>query len=130
MMRFSITIAVLVLAACGHASEANSELQCQQRIADAREAQPINADPFGASAYEKIGKQGCSTEQLATIVKLHALAANLAKLSDANEAAAASGNEEAHMRAFQDFNGALIQFSERQIAEHSKLKAMQAKAPQ
>lgn len=129
-MRFSASIAALALAACGHASEANTELQCQQHIVDARKAAPVQADPFGAGFYEKIDKKGCSSEQLATIAKLHDFAANLAKLSNANEAAAASGNEETHMRAFQDFNGALIQFSEWQIAEHSKLKEMQAKASQ
>lgn len=123
-------IAALTLACCGHASEADSELRCQQRIVDASKAELTKADTFGAAAYGKVDKSGCSANQLADLVKLHDLGAGLNTLSQANEDAAASGNETAHMEAFQKFNNALISYGDLQQAAWAKLKQIQAKAPQ
>lgn len=129
-MRVLTIIAALTLAACGHASEVHSALQCQQRVVDAREAKPVKADPFGAAAYEKLDRSGCSANQIADIDKLYKAGVELNALSQANEDAAASGNEAAHMQAFQKFNNALIGYDELQQTASAKLKQMQASVPQ
>lgn len=127
-MRIAIILMALVPAACSASSE-KPELACQQRIADARLV-PSNGedDPFGAAAYAKIDKNGCSEEQLGDIKAIVDLATNLPIWMKANEDAAKSGNEAAHMEAFQKFNNGLIAIDDLQDVATDKLEKMKAAA--
>jgi hypothetical protein len=125
-MKFLVILLALGSAACSAKSE-NPTLACQQRISEARLAGgDSDKDAFGASAYKKIDRKGCSAEQVAEIKALYELAVQLPVLMDANEEAGASGNEATHMQAFQEFNNALIQMNALQDAATEKLAKMKS----
>ncbi len=134
MIKFSIIITALMVAACGHASAANPVLDCQQRIVNATRSDAQtdgkDPDPWRVVAYSKVDKSACSPEQIADLDKLHDLGSRMEPLSQANEDAAATGNEELHMKAFQTFNDALIEYGGLQQAAAAKLAHMKSEAPQ
>lgn len=125
-MKFAMIVAALLATACS-AEAKDAVLACQQRISDARTAaSDVKVDPFGAEAYAKLDKAGCSPEQIAEIKTLHELAASLKPLSEANEAAGASGDEAKHMEAFQKFNDALIKLDDLQDTATDNLQKMKS----
>lgn len=105
MKRSLAAVLAATLAAC--AAGENAELACQQRLNAAADAPSAEAD-FGAAAYARLERGGCSAAQLALLDQLIKLTRDIAQLNAANEKAAASGDKDAHGAAFQKMNDAVI----------------------
>lgn len=121
------TIAVLLAAgslASGCARGDSPELACQKRIAAAREAPDLAEGSFGAEAYAKVDRSGCSARQLAKLDRISQLASALPELLETNNRIGAGKDEAAHMAAFQAMNDALIELNDLEQSARSDLAMM------
>jgi hypothetical protein len=131
MLRLVSLAALLLVAACSPAER--PEVACQKRVVAVR-AQPdepaetgaVSADPFHAQGYAALDLTGCTPEQRSKVARLTDLAKRLPRLMEANERAPATGNDSAHMAAFQAMNDALIALDDLEQGAAADLERMLA----
>jgi hypothetical protein len=127
--------AVVLVSGCG--AQPSPELVCQQRIvgvADRPGPQTAaqtdgDADPFQHEAYAALDRSGCTAKQLAALDRIMVLARTLPVLTEANNRIGESGNDTAHMEAFQKMNNAVIELNDLQQGAKADLEAMVASQP-
>jgi hypothetical protein len=113
----------LTLAACG--GGASAELACQQRLDGAANESLPNQASFGAEAYARVERSGCTPPQLAMLDRLTALTRELPNLAQANEAAALSGDNAAHSAAFERMIQAVGELNQLQKEVRDNLASME-----
>jgi hypothetical protein len=122
-MRALAFAAILLLPAC--ATGESPELACQKRLAAARDAQATPGDDFNHRTYAALDRTGCTAKQLAALDRIIALTRDLPGLSEANNRIGQSGDEQAHMAAFQKMNDAVITLNELEQAIRADLAQME-----